>query len=142
MLSGSGILSTIMFLVRLLVYTLIFIFFEDISNILSSLFKNKRIAAKLKKFAIDHDFPLLSNVIIQVREDKFIKIERTLCVWLPLTRELAAKLTEGENIEFQGLSPTSSFYHCVGAYFVRPLAMQSNKKPSPAGKVARRSRDG
>ena len=30
-----------------------------------------------------------------------IKIERTLCVWLPLTRELAAKLTEGENIEFQ-----------------------------------------
>ena len=33
--------------------------------------------------------------------DKFIKIERTLCVWLPLARELAAKLTEGENIEFQ-----------------------------------------
>ena len=31
--------------------------------------------------------------------DKFIKIERTLCVRLPLTRELAAKLTEGENIE-------------------------------------------
>ena len=78
MLSGSGILSTIMFLVRLLVYTLIFIFFEDISNILSSLFKNKRIAAKLKKFAIDHDFPLLSNVVIQVREDKFIKIEHIL----------------------------------------------------------------
>lgn len=78
MVTSTGILSTIMFLVRLLIYTLIFIFFDDISNVLSSLFKNKRIASKLKKFAIDHDFPLLSNVIIQVREDKFIKIEHIL----------------------------------------------------------------
>lgn len=78
MVTAAGILNTIGFLVRLLIYTLLFIFFEDISNILSSLFKNRRIASKLKKFAIDHDFPLLSNVIIQVREDKFIKIEHIL----------------------------------------------------------------
>ena len=78
MLTATGIFNTIMFLVRLLIYTLIFIFFDDISNVLSSLFKNKRIASKLKKFAIDHDFPLLSNIIIQVREDKFIKIEHIL----------------------------------------------------------------
>jgi hypothetical protein len=78
MVTAAGILNTIGFLVRLLMYTLLFIFFEDISNILSSLFKNRRIASKLKKFAIDHDFPLLSNVIIQVREDKFIKIEHIL----------------------------------------------------------------
>ena len=78
MVTATGIFSTIMFLVRLLIYTLIFIFLDDISNVLSSLFKNRRIASKLKKFAIDHDFPLLSNVIIQVREDKFIKIEHIL----------------------------------------------------------------
>ena len=78
MVTATGIFSTIMFLVRLLVYTLIFIFFDDISNVLSSLFKSKRIASKLKKFAIDHDFPLLSNIVIQVREDKFIKIEHIL----------------------------------------------------------------
>ena len=78
MLTATGIFNTIMFLVRLLIYTLIFIFFDDISNVLSSLFKSKRIASKLKKFAIDHDFPLLSNIIIQVREDKFIKIEHIL----------------------------------------------------------------
>lgn len=78
MASGGAIVSTIMFLLRLLIYTLIFIFFDDISNVLSSLFKNRRIASKLKKFAIDHDFPLLSNILIQVREDKFIKIEHIL----------------------------------------------------------------
>ena len=60
MVTATGIFSTIMFLVRLLVYTLIFIFFDDISNVLS------------------HDFPLLSNIVIQVREDKFIKIEHIL----------------------------------------------------------------
>ena len=78
MIDGVGITNTIMFLVRLLLYTLFFVFFDDIANVLSSLFKNKRIASKLKKFAIDHDFPLLSNVVIQVREDKFIKIEHIL----------------------------------------------------------------
>ena len=78
MATAAGIINTIWFLVRILLYTLLFIFFDDISDMLSSLFKNKRIASKLKKFAIDHDFPLLSNVVIQVREDKFIKIEHVL----------------------------------------------------------------
>ena len=65
--------------------------------------------------------------------DKFIKIERTLCVWLHLTRELAAKLTEGENIEFQGLSPTSSFYHCVGACIARQFVSKATRKAFPSG---------
>ena len=78
MISKVALLNTIFFLVRLLILTLIFIFFEDIAIVLSSLFKNKRVASKLKKFAIDHDFPLLSNVVIQVRENKFIKIEHVL----------------------------------------------------------------
>ena len=78
MISKVALINTIFFLVRFLILTLIFVFFEDIANALSSLFKNKRVAAKLKKFAIDHDFPLLSNVVIQVRENKFIKIEHIL----------------------------------------------------------------
>ena len=78
MISQTALWNTIFFFVRFLLLTLIFIFFEDIANVLSSLFKNKRVSAKLKKFAIDHDFPLLSNVVIQVREDKFIKIEHIM----------------------------------------------------------------
>ena len=78
MVSQVALWNTIFFFVRLLVLTLIFIFFDDIANVLSSLFKSKRVASKLKKFAIDHDFPLLSNVMIQVRENRFIKIEHIL----------------------------------------------------------------
>lgn len=78
MISSVAFWNTIFFFIRLLLLTLLFIFFDDIANILSSLLKNKRVASKLKKFAIDHDFPLLSNVVIQVREDKFIKIEHIL----------------------------------------------------------------
>jgi hypothetical protein len=78
MLSYVALWNTIFFFIRLLILTLIFIFFDDIANILSSLFKRKRVSSKLKKFAIDHDFPLLSNVVIQVRENKFIKIEHIL----------------------------------------------------------------
>jgi len=78
MLSSVALWNTIFFLIRFLLLTLIFIFFEDIANILSSLFKSRRVSSKLKKFAIDHDFPLLSNVVIQVRENKFIKIEHIL----------------------------------------------------------------
>ena len=78
MLSSIALWNTIFFFVRLLILTLLFIFFEDVANFLSSIFKSKRISSKLKKFAIDHDFPLLSNVIIEVRENKFIKIEHIL----------------------------------------------------------------
>ena len=78
MLSQAALINTIFIFLRLLILTLIFIFFEDIANVLSSLFKSKRVSSKLKKFAIDHDFPLLSNVMIQVRENKFIKIEHIL----------------------------------------------------------------
>jgi hypothetical protein len=78
MLSQTAVLHTIFFFLRLVLLTLLFIFFDDIANVLSSLFKNKRVSSKLKKFAIDHDFPLLSNVVIQIRENKFIKIEHVL----------------------------------------------------------------
>ena len=78
MISHIALMNTIYFFLRIILYSLVFIFFDDIANVLSSLFKSKRVASKLKKFAIDHDFPLLSNVVIQVREDKFIKIEHIL----------------------------------------------------------------
>lgn len=78
MVSQVALWNTIFFFIRLVILTLIFIFFDDIANVLSSLFKRRRVASKLKKFAIDHDFPLLSNVMIQVRENKFIKIEHIL----------------------------------------------------------------
>ena len=78
MVSVVAVWSTIFFFIRFLIITLIFIYIDDIANILSSLLKNKRVGSKLKKFAIDHDFPLLSNVVIQVREDKFIKVEHIL----------------------------------------------------------------
>lgn len=78
MLSQAAVINTVFIFLRLLLLTLLFIFFDDIANILSSLFKSKRVSSKLKKFAIDHDFPLLSNVVIQVRENKFIKIEHIL----------------------------------------------------------------
>lgn len=78
MISQTSLLNTIFFFIRLLLLTGLFIFFEDIANVLSSLFKNRRVASKLKRFAIDHDFPLLSNVVVQVRENKFIKIEHIL----------------------------------------------------------------
>ena len=78
MISQVALVNTIFVFFRLLLLTLLFIFFDDIANVLSSLFKSKRVASKLKKFAIDHDFPLLSNVMIQVRENKFIKVEHIL----------------------------------------------------------------
>ena len=78
MVSQAALVNTIFVFVRLLLITLLFIFFDDIANGLSSLFKSRRVSSKLKKFAIDHDFPLLSNVMIQVRENKFIKVEHIL----------------------------------------------------------------
>lgn len=78
MVSQIALWNTIFFFFRFLILTLIFIFFDDIANVLSSLLKRRRVSSKIKKFAIDHDFPLLSNVIIQVRENKFIKIEHIL----------------------------------------------------------------
>lgn len=78
MVSKVALMNTIFFFLRLGLLSVLFIFFDDIANILSSLFKSRRVASKLKKFAIDHDFPMLSNVVIQVRENKFIKIEHVL----------------------------------------------------------------
>ena len=51
---------------------------DDLKNLFVGLTKKKRIASKLKKFAIDHDFPLLSDVVVQVREDKYIKIDHIM----------------------------------------------------------------
>lgn len=78
MVSSFALWGTIILFLIATLITVIFIFYDDISNVLSSLFKSKRVMAKLKKFAIDHDFPLLSNVMIQIRENKFIKLEHVL----------------------------------------------------------------
>lgn len=68
----------ILFLVFLLIFSIIFINLDTIKGFFVGVFKNSRIKTKLKKFAIDHDFPLLSDVVIQVRKDKYIKIDHIM----------------------------------------------------------------
>lgn len=62
----------------LIVFSVCYIFLDDLKNLFVGLTKKKRINSKLKKFAIDHDFPLLSDVVIQIREDKYIKIDHIM----------------------------------------------------------------
>ena len=49
MVSTVALVNTIFFFVRFLIITLIFIYFDDIANVLSSLLKNRRVASKLKR---------------------------------------------------------------------------------------------
>jgi hypothetical protein len=62
----------------LIIFSVCYIFLDDLKNLFVGLTKKKRINSKLKKFAIDHDFPLLSDVVIQIREDKYIKIDHIM----------------------------------------------------------------
>lgn len=65
-------------LLLLAIFSLVYIYLEDLKSLFIGLTKKRRITAKLKKFAIDHDFPLLSDVVIQVREDKYVKIDHVM----------------------------------------------------------------
>jgi len=73
-----GFWLMILFLFTLSIFSVLYIFLDDIKNLIVGLTKKRRINSKLKKFAIDHDFPLLSDVVIQIREDKYIKIDHIM----------------------------------------------------------------
>jgi len=73
---GFWLMVLILFL--LVVFSVCYIFLDDLKNLFVGLTKKRRINSKLKKFAIDHDFPLLSDVVIQIREDKYIKIDHIM----------------------------------------------------------------
>ena len=73
-----GFWLMILALLLLVVFSVCYIYLDDLKNLFVGLTKKRRISAKLKKFAIDHDFPLLSDVVIQVREDKYVKIDHIM----------------------------------------------------------------
>lgn len=73
-----GFVLMIIFFILLTILSICYIFLDELKNLFVGLTKKKRIASKLKKFAIDHDFPLLSDVVIQIREDKYIKIDHIM----------------------------------------------------------------
>ena len=68
----------VLFLIGLLIFSICYINLDDLKNLFIGLTKKRRITTKLKKFAIDHDFPLLSDVVIQIRENKYIKIDHIM----------------------------------------------------------------
>ena len=73
-----GLWMTVLFLFALVVFSVCYVFLDDLKNLFVGLTKKKRINSKLKKFAIDHDFPLLSDVVVQIREDAYIKIDHIM----------------------------------------------------------------
>ena len=73
-----GFWLMILIFLFLFIFTVCYIFLDDLLNLFVGLTKKRRINAKLKKFAIDHDFPLLNDVVIQVRENKYIKIDHVM----------------------------------------------------------------
>ncbi len=73
-----GLWLMILFLFLLVIFSICYIFMDDLKNLIIGLTKKKRITAKLKRFAVDHDFPLLSDVVIQIRENKYIKIDHIM----------------------------------------------------------------
>ena len=77
-MDNLGFVLMVLILFLLLVLSVCYIYMDDLKNLFVGLTKKKRITAKLKKFAIDHDFPLLSDVVIQVREDKYVKIDHIM----------------------------------------------------------------
>ena len=74
----QGFLLMVLFFFLLIVFSLCYIYLDDLKNLFIGLTKKRRINAKLKKFAVDHDFPLLSDVVIQVRENKYVKIDHIM----------------------------------------------------------------
>lgn len=73
-----GFVLMVVILLGLFIGSVCYIFLDDLKNLFVGLTKKKRINTKLKKFAVDHDFPLLSDVVIQIREDKYIKIDHIM----------------------------------------------------------------
>lgn len=73
-----GFWVMILFFLLLIIFSVCYIYLDDLKSLFIGLTKKRRINAKLKKFAIDHDFPLLSDVVIQVREDKYVKIDHVM----------------------------------------------------------------
>ena len=73
-----GFWLMILFFFLLIVFSVGYVYLDDLINLFVGLTKKKRINMKLKKFALDHDFPLLSDVVIQVRENKYIKIDHIM----------------------------------------------------------------
>lgn len=73
-----GFTLMILILVILIIFSICYVFLDDLVGLFVGLTKKRRITAKLKRFAIDHDFPLLSDVVIQIREDKYIKIDHIM----------------------------------------------------------------
>lgn len=73
-----GFWLMILFFLLLVIFSICYIYLDDLKSLFIGLTKKRRITAKLKKFAIDHDFPLLSDVVIQVREDKYVKIDHVM----------------------------------------------------------------
>ena len=73
-----GFALMLLILIALIIFSVCYIFLDELKNLFVGLTKKKRINSKLKKFAIDHDFPLLSDVVIQIREDKYVKIDHIM----------------------------------------------------------------
>ena len=73
-----GFWLMILFLFIMVLFSICYIHLDDLKSLFVGLTKKRRINAKLKKFAIDHDFPLLSDVVIQVRENKYVKIDHIM----------------------------------------------------------------
>lgn len=73
-----GLTLTIISLFLMVILSVCYIYLDDLKGLFVGLTKKKRVTAKLKKFAIDHDFPLLSDVVIQIREDAHIKIDHIM----------------------------------------------------------------
>ena len=73
-----GFWLMILFFFALIIFSVCYIYLVDLKSLFIGLTKKRRINSKLKKFAIDHDFPLLSDVVIQVRENKYVKIDHIM----------------------------------------------------------------
>ncbi len=77
-MDALGFWLMILILLVLVIFSVCYIYLDDLKNLFIGLTKKRRINAKLKKFAIDHDFPLLSDVVIQVRENKYVKLDHIM----------------------------------------------------------------
>ena len=73
---GFWLMMLVLFL--LIIFSACYIFLDELRSLFVGITKKKRINSKLKKFAVDHDFPLLSDVVIQIREDKYVKIDHIM----------------------------------------------------------------
>lgn len=58
--------------------TIIYLFYDKISIYRVGLLKNRRIAAKFKKFVRDHDFLYLNNLTLRVSEGNYINIDHVI----------------------------------------------------------------